>query len=120
MAEDGGGFIASWALRFHEAGVGVPHQVLLPVVLPLFFPGGTEQVFCKGHVLVGGSPHRKVVQGFKDVVPLFYCCVRKGDFYPCSSVCMVFFPLWLPLRFSVFKWLDSGLGFFVFVFLGIL
>lgn len=54
MAEDGGDFVASWALHVHEVGVGALHQVLL-LVLPLLFWGWVQEVLHKGHGLMGRS-----------------------------------------------------------------
>lgn len=44
MAEDGGDFIASWALHVHEVGVGALHQALLLVFPLLLFWRGVEEV----------------------------------------------------------------------------
>lgn len=98
-AEDGGGFVASWALCFLEVGIGALHRVL-PVLL-LLFPGGKEPVLSKGRAPVGMG-----VQRFKEGVPWFCCCFWKGDFYPCSSAWS--FPPVAPFKIFVFKWFDCN------------
>ena len=55
MAEDGGDFIASWAIYTHEIGIGALHQALLLVFPLLFFWRGMKKILCDRHVLVRRS-----------------------------------------------------------------